>query len=192
MAKIFDNFEKIIKAKYSNDSGVTILKCNQSAHLHTVLNIDVCGRLIADEIDEAIAKENVSSLSVIGYSIGGLIARYAAGILFARQLEGRGKHVELGVRILRIFKACLIAPDTFTKGFHYVRLPQLRPMDNATQVQILPPSGHKASLGDGKTANATGRLCKRPPTPPRPGRPTAHLYGIFAEVQALHSLRQCR
>ncbi|ODQ77779.1 hypothetical protein BABINDRAFT_15133 [Babjeviella inositovora NRRL Y-12698] len=49
--------------------------------------IDVCGQRVADEIQQAIrdaesGARRVAKISIVGYSLGGLIARYAIGILY--------------------------------------------------------------------------------------------------------------
>ncbi|KAL4942242.1 hypothetical protein BDV06DRAFT_165812 [Aspergillus oleicola] len=51
--------------------------------------IEVCGERLAHEIEETLdnletAGHKVQKLSVVGYSLGGLIARYALGLLYAR------------------------------------------------------------------------------------------------------------
>ncbi|AGO11093.1 AaceriAFR386Cp [[Ashbya] aceris (nom. inval.)] len=54
--------------------------------------IDICGYRVAREIQEQIAALNcpetgtvVTKFSIIGYSLGGLISRYALGLLYSRQ-----------------------------------------------------------------------------------------------------------
>ncbi|AMD21175.1 HEL105Cp [Eremothecium sinecaudum] len=53
--------------------------------------IDICGYRVADEIEERLVVLNsvptdvVTKFSLVGYSMGGLIARYAIGILYAKQ-----------------------------------------------------------------------------------------------------------
>ncbi|KAL6240065.1 hypothetical protein BDW75DRAFT_196861 [Aspergillus navahoensis] len=51
--------------------------------------IEVCGERLAQEIEATLGKletngHNVRKLSVVGYSLGGLISRYAIGLLYAR------------------------------------------------------------------------------------------------------------
>ncbi|PNG98959.1 hypothetical protein TSOC_015273, partial [Tetrabaena socialis] len=46
--------------------------------------IDVCGRRLADEIRTvAAAHPDLQRISVIGHSMGGLLARYAIGLLYS-------------------------------------------------------------------------------------------------------------
>lgn len=58
---------------------------------YTYDGVDVCGIRVANEIQEAINTLNVdgnkvTKLSVAGYSLGGLISRYALGLLYLRGL----------------------------------------------------------------------------------------------------------
>ncbi|KAK9450982.1 putative serine esterase-domain-containing protein [Limtongia smithiae] len=51
--------------------------------------IDMCGEKVADEIEQALEsyeKQNIQidKISVVGYSLGGLMARYAIGILYTK------------------------------------------------------------------------------------------------------------
>ena len=49
--------------------------------------IDVCGLRVAKEIEDQIETlGSVIKFSLVGYSLGGLIARYALGILYKKQL----------------------------------------------------------------------------------------------------------
>lgn len=45
--------------------------------------IDACGRRLAEEIRDLVAQHpEATHLSLLGHSMGGLIARYAAGVLY--------------------------------------------------------------------------------------------------------------
>lgn len=46
--------------------------------------IDLCGKRVSLEIEAELKQEKVTKLSVVGYSLGGLIARYAIGILYSK------------------------------------------------------------------------------------------------------------
>ncbi|OCF40533.1 hypothetical protein I317_05624 [Kwoniella heveanensis CBS 569] len=59
--------------------------------------IDVCAQRIAEEVDKEIERlqdegKDVIGFSVMGYSLGGLIARYLIGILYARQPSFFARH----------------------------------------------------------------------------------------------------
>ncbi|QLQ79125.1 hypothetical protein HG537_0B04730 [Torulaspora globosa] len=58
--------------------------------------IDVCGYRVAEEITDEIEgfDGNISKISIVGYSLGGLISRYALGLLYRRQYFKR-KEIEL-------------------------------------------------------------------------------------------------
>lgn len=59
---------------------------------YTYDGIDVCGMRVANEIQEQVTRlqgsngDRVVKLSVVGYSLGGLISRYALGLLYQRGL----------------------------------------------------------------------------------------------------------
>lgn len=70
---------------------VVVHVANSFEGYYTYDGIDVCGIRVANEIQEAINALNVdgnkvTKLSVAGYSLGGLISRYALGLLFLRGL----------------------------------------------------------------------------------------------------------
>ncbi|CAJ0829228.1 5789_t:CDS:2 [Entrophospora sp. SA101] len=58
-------------------------KCNESDYTYD--GIDVCGDRLVEEEEKIIQENNnfkITKFSIIGYSLGGLIARYAIGILY--------------------------------------------------------------------------------------------------------------
>lgn len=66
---------------------ILVAECN-SGNL-TYDGIEVCGERLAHEIEETLGQleadgHKIRKLSVVGYSLGGLIARYALGLLYAR------------------------------------------------------------------------------------------------------------
>lgn len=66
---------------------ILVAECN-SGNL-TYDGIEVCGERLAHEIEETLSQletdgHKIRKLSVVGYSLGGLIARYALGLLYAR------------------------------------------------------------------------------------------------------------
>ena len=72
-------FEKEFKSRLSDSSH--IVKSTDSHTLKTNHGIDVCGALIAKEMKQIIREHNVTKLSCVGHSMGGLTLRYALGIL---------------------------------------------------------------------------------------------------------------
>ena len=51
--------------------------------LQTFEGIDKCGVRLADEIREVVGKQpQLRYISIMGHSLGGVIARYAAGVLY--------------------------------------------------------------------------------------------------------------
>lgn len=80
-----------IEEKYQNDSIELVVHTASSfEHYYTYDGIDVCGTRVANEIEKEIDRLNetgqVVQLSVVGYSLGGLISRYALGLLYKRGL----------------------------------------------------------------------------------------------------------
>ena len=63
-----------------------VVRATDSHTLKTNHGIDICGSLIAHEIKEIIIKENITSFSCVGHSMGGLTLRYALGILEAEKV----------------------------------------------------------------------------------------------------------
>lgn len=66
---------------------VIIYKTGSHSHFLTYDGIDINGKRIRDEIMEEVnrlsnAKQTVTKFSIVGYSLGGLIARYCIGILY--------------------------------------------------------------------------------------------------------------
>lgn len=71
------------------DEEVIVLKTGSHSGFLTYDGIDVNGKRVADEIMQQYNsltnsddKDKVTKLSVVGYSLGGLIARYAIGVLY--------------------------------------------------------------------------------------------------------------
>lgn len=85
----------------NNDGSTQVIvyraKCNQG--YFTYDGIDVCGARLVHEIEDELAalsdqlKVNVTHISIIGYSLGGLISRYAIGLLYTSGLFDRIKPV---------------------------------------------------------------------------------------------------
>ncbi|KAK9470164.1 putative serine esterase-domain-containing protein [Dipodascopsis tothii] len=66
-----------------------VLVCRSNEGYKTYDGIDVCGEKVANEIEAALhsyeqAGIPIRRLSVVGYSLGGLMARYAIGLLYQR------------------------------------------------------------------------------------------------------------
>ncbi|KAI9193557.1 putative serine esterase-domain-containing protein [Polychytrium aggregatum] len=61
-----------------------LLCCNSNRGINTLDGIDVCGDRIVRDILELLQSEpSITEISFLGYSLGGLICRYAIGKLFA-------------------------------------------------------------------------------------------------------------
>lgn len=95
------------------ETRVIAYRTKTNAGYFTYDGIDVCGLRVADEIEDEIQflkseGLQVTEFSLVGYSMGGLIARYAAGVLYSRGLFERVKPVSyasicsphVGVRVL--------------------------------------------------------------------------------------------
>jgi hypothetical protein len=70
-------------------SKLRILVVKKTAGWHTYDGIDTCGERVAWEIENEIKEsENegvkIKKISVVGYSLGGLIARYSIGLLYSK------------------------------------------------------------------------------------------------------------
>jgi hypothetical protein len=76
-----DMMRRTLEHKFPEDT-VRILNCDKSPAGNTYDGVDVCGDRLVDLVKTTAATENVTKLSLIGYSLGGLIVRYAAGRLY--------------------------------------------------------------------------------------------------------------
>lgn len=86
MSYIGEQIERNCKPKDPNDKIIVLNTVCQSGDL-TYDGIDVNGKRISDEILEKVKElqatgESVTKFSLIGYSLGGLAARYALGVLY--------------------------------------------------------------------------------------------------------------
>ncbi|CDR38797.1 CYFA0S02e05886g1_1 [Cyberlindnera fabianii] len=85
------------RAKLSSDEQLVIYRTSDNEGYKTLDGIDVCGLRVAKEIKDQInllnglgddgdstgtTKDRVTKFSIVGYSLGGLISRYAIGILY--------------------------------------------------------------------------------------------------------------
>ncbi|KAL2834984.1 putative serine esterase-domain-containing protein [Aspergillus cavernicola] len=79
-----------LRERYGEDRLHILISERNTGNL-TYDGIEVCGERLAHEIEEALETigadgHKIKKLSVVGYSLGGLIARYALGLLYARGL----------------------------------------------------------------------------------------------------------
>ena len=90
-------FRKILRQKYPKSSELgsklIILSVKTFPLLRTFDGIELCGKHAAQEIDEKITNDSrIRRISIAGYSCGGLVARYAIGILQDLKRFGTGKN----------------------------------------------------------------------------------------------------
>ncbi|KAI5793167.1 putative serine esterase-domain-containing protein [Geopyxis carbonaria] len=70
-------------------TGLHILACKSNAGQYTYDGIETGGERVAREIEEALEEYGregveIKKISIIGYSLGGLISRYAIGLLYSK------------------------------------------------------------------------------------------------------------
>lgn len=79
-AQLEESYDKTL------DENLAVYQTGSNEGYKTYDGIDLCGKRVAQEIELEIARLNVVDkvvkISVVGYSLGGLIARYAIGILY--------------------------------------------------------------------------------------------------------------
>jgi len=80
------HIRETIEAQYG-DQGLHVLVPNSNAEYLTYDGIELGGERVTNEIEERIkqledAGAKLSKISVMGYSLGGLVARYAIGLLY--------------------------------------------------------------------------------------------------------------
>ncbi|KAI7869776.1 putative serine esterase-domain-containing protein [Spinellus fusiger] len=79
-----DALYKELEATHSDTASILNIRVNESKYTYD--GIDICGERLAEKIcmhvkELQFNKKKVTRFSIIGYSLGGLIARYALGIL---------------------------------------------------------------------------------------------------------------
>lgn len=68
----------------SGDSNLVVYKSGSHQGYRTYDGVDVNGKRVADEIIEQSSLVRPTRFSIVGYSLGGLIARYAIGVLYSQ------------------------------------------------------------------------------------------------------------
>lgn len=76
-----ERLQEAIQAAHG--SRFVVVNCDASPTTKTYDGIDVCGDRLVALVQQLAAQHGASRLSLIGYSLGGLITRYAAGRLAA-------------------------------------------------------------------------------------------------------------
>ncbi|SCU97108.1 LADA_0H04500g1_1 [Lachancea dasiensis] len=92
----FDHIRSTLETEFERRQSVESSRCTEELVVYTThLNegyktydgIDVCGVRVAGEVEEQITQlGTVAKFSICGYSLGGLIARYALGVLYKKQI----------------------------------------------------------------------------------------------------------
>ncbi|KAF1967881.1 lipase/serine esteras-like protein [Bimuria novae-zelandiae CBS 107.79] len=85
-----DFLRKSLLEKYTEDK-IHVLVTKRNAGSFTYDGIETGGERMAGEVEETLkelaqAGQDIKKISVIGYSLGGLIARYAIGLLYSKGL----------------------------------------------------------------------------------------------------------
>ncbi|CAI7643208.1 unnamed protein product [Penicillium crustosum] len=83
-----DYVASALRDRYGSD-GLYILCPTANSGNYTYDGIELCGERVVHEIEETLESlaekgQKITKISVVGYSLGGLIARYAIGLLNAR------------------------------------------------------------------------------------------------------------
>lgn len=120
------NIAKNLRAKYSQDE-VYILSAKQNSGSFTYDGIELGGERVCAEIEEEIRLieskgGHITKLSIVGYSLGGLVSRYAVGLLHAKGILDT---VECMVCTARAFRRRLITNNALPELCH-VRKPPSR------------------------------------------------------------------
>ena len=77
-----------LRDKYP-DSAFHILACTRNSGNFTYDGIETGGERVTQEIEESLEEyadqgQEIKKLSIVGYSLGGLVARYAIGLLYSK------------------------------------------------------------------------------------------------------------
>ncbi|KAJ3214133.1 hypothetical protein HDU67_002044 [Dinochytrium kinnereticum] len=88
-----------------NKLPIEILNCSLNEGIGTYHGVDGCGKRLAEAIisrlEEDETKPRVTHISLIGYSLGGLIVRYAIGVLYAQGWLSPSSSQVLSPRLIR-------------------------------------------------------------------------------------------
>ncbi len=102
---------KSLRAQFSEDQ-LYILVAKRNSGYFTYDGIETGGERVCLEIEEELAGirargGNITKLSIVGYSLGGLVARYAIGLMYAKGMLDKLECMVRGLLRLCIFpSAC--------------------------------------------------------------------------------------
>lgn len=110
---------------------VVVHAANSFEGYYTYDGIDVCGMRVANEIQEQITRlqgstseggegDKVVKLSVVGYSLGGLISRYALGLLYQRGLFDEIEPAAFTTFASPYAGARALGTDPLSRAFNFV------------------------------------------------------------------------
>lgn len=82
------NVAKVLRAKFPEEV-LHILVAKRNSGSFTYDGIELGGERVCKEIEEELDKlaregQIIKKLSIVGYSLGGLVSRYAVGLLYSR------------------------------------------------------------------------------------------------------------
>lgn len=77
------NIAKSLRAAHSEDE-LHLLLAKRNTGSFTYDGIEKGGERVCAEIEDEMSKREFTKLSIVGYSLGGLVARYAVGLLQAK------------------------------------------------------------------------------------------------------------
>lgn len=97
-----------LRSKYSADK-LYLLLAKRNSGSFTYDGIERGGERVCSEIEEELKLiksrgGNITKISIVGYSLGGLVARYAVGLLYAKGILDR-----LECMVMRIFPLSLMS-----------------------------------------------------------------------------------
>lgn len=92
------NIAKSLRAAYPPEE-LYLLLAKRNTGSFTYDGIEKGGERVCAEIEEEMRNRKFTKLSIVGYSLGGLVARYAVGLL---QAKGMLDHIECMVSNIRL------------------------------------------------------------------------------------------
>jgi dienelactone hydrolase len=100
-----------------------ILVAKRNAGSFTYDGVDTGGERVANEVEEKLeelakAGHNIKKISVIGYSLGGLVARFAIGLLYSRGVFEKIQPVVCSHG--RLLRAATDVPRTLLRLPHHI------------------------------------------------------------------------
>lgn len=120
-----NSIAKSLRSQHSEDE-LYILSVKRNSGNYTYDGIELGGERVCAEIEEELRSiesrgGKITKLSVVGYSLGGLVSRYAVGLLYAKGILDT---VECMVRTMVLFQTSIMSANLLShRTLQHLHLP---------------------------------------------------------------------